>query len=139
MGARNKTATRLAEALWLSFMPHPGTSPGQWSMDVLGSSVSPMEVLPNGTQHLHAVWDGATWSDAGHSFGIKTFDSPLVSPSDINHLLRYDGDQQPSDFEGGMHFNLHNNLWGTAFPQWYSDDMMFRFKLESFGGDVILV
>jgi len=126
---RNKTATRLAEALWLSFVPGPSTSPSEWTMDVLGSPVSPMEVLSNGTRHMHAVWDGVTWSGGGSNLHIQSLDSPLVSPSDIHHLLRYDGDRQPSEFEGGMHFNLHNNVWGTAFPQWFGEDARFRFRL----------
>jgi hypothetical protein len=136
--AQNKTATRLAEAMWLSMMPLPDTSPAQWEMDVLGSPVSPMEVLPNATRHIHAVWEGVTWTGPAleaesqstqRSLAIKSLDAALVSPTDINHLLRYDGEHQPSDFEGGMHFNLHNNLWGTAFPQYFSDDTRFRFQL----------
>ena len=39
-------------------------------------------------------------------------------------------DDQPDAVGGGMHFNLHNNLWGTAFPQWYADDASFRFALQ---------
>ena len=31
---------------------------------------------------------------------------------------------------GGVHFNLHNNLYNTNFPLWYSDDAAFRFNLE---------
>jgi hypothetical protein len=184
---RNKTATRMAEAMWLSFMPAPDTSPGtgrhknkkvgrccivsivlwvcllvsivlqsqqlagyatchlllracmrllacsnphygtwydaqgnnnkkrirvravaEWTMDVLGSPVSPMEVLANATRHLHAVWDGVTWTGAtadadkgathsgtgipppspNRTLTIRTLDSPLVSPSDIHHLLQ---------------------------------------------------
>jgi hypothetical protein len=129
--ARNKTATRLAEAMWLSVMPLPNTSPAEWAMDVLGSPVSPMEVLPNASRHIHAVWEGVTWtsSTSQKKLAIRTFDAALVSPSDIDHLLRYDGERQPSEFAGGMHFNLHNNLWGTAFPQYFGDDTKFRFQL----------
>ncbi len=31
--------------------------------------------------------------------------------------------------DGGVHVNLYNNLWGTAFPQWYDLDMYYRFTL----------
>ena len=34
-----------------------------------------------------------------------------------DHMLRYNDDQP--DVKGGMHFNLHNNLWGTAFLMRY--------------------
>ena len=39
------------------------------------------------------------------------------------------GNRQP-DLRDGLHFNLHNNLWGTDFPQWYEDDALFRFSLR---------
>jgi len=116
--ALNKTATRLAEAMWLSFMPLPNLSPAEWAMDVLGSPVSPMEVLTNATRHIHAVWAGVTWTGpaerpvmirsastprpppgaptaatAGATtlerrLHIRALDSALVSPTDIHHLLR---------------------------------------------------
>ena len=61
--------------------------------------------------------------------------SALVSPGDIDHLLRYDDhDSQPDAVRGGMHANLMNNLWGTAFPQWYDDDGSARFELVDGGG-----
>ena len=31
---------------------------------------------------------------------------------------------------GGVHANLYNNLWGTAFPQWYDDDGVARFQVH---------
>ena len=134
----NKTATRLAEAMWLSVVPAPNTSPAEWAMDVLGSPVSPMEVVSNGTRHIHAVWGGVTWTGVAlgrdgvpvrRRLHVDTLDVALLSPSDIDHLLRFEGDRQPSEFEGGMHFNLMNNLWGTAFPQSIGDDARFRFRL----------
>ena len=33
------------------------------------------------------------------------------------------------DMAGGMHVNLHNDLWGTSFSQWWGGDMAFRFRL----------
>ena len=60
--------------------------------------------------------------------GLRTLDVPFLSPGDTDHLLRYTDEDQP-DPAGGMHFNLHNNLWGTAFPQWYGDDGAARFRI----------
>jgi hypothetical protein len=34
------------------------------------------------------------------------------------------------DMSEGVHVNLYNNLWGTAFSQWYGDDMKFRFAIR---------
>jgi len=61
-------------------------------------------------------------------------DSALVAPGDIRHLLRYSsGNEQPDALKGGMHANIFNNVWGTAFPQWYDDDGMIRFSIEVAG------
>lgn len=127
----NKTATRMAEAAWLSFVPNVA-DPTLWRMDVLGYPVNPLEVVDMGTQHIHTVWDGVRYDGrpAGGAFvNIITHDSPLVSPGDVDHLLFYDGLQAPN-MAGGWHFNLWNNAWGTAFPQWYGDNGASRFTLE---------
>jgi len=60
---------------------------------------------------------------------VESLDTAIVAPGDINHLLRYN-DELPAP-EGGMHANLHNNLWGTAFPQWYDDNGVARFRLHA--------
>ena len=52
-----KPACRLAEALWLSFSPKV-EAPDAWKMEKLGSLISPLEVVPNGNRHLHAVGKG---------------------------------------------------------------------------------
>ena len=116
-----KTSTRMAEAAWLSFAPNVGGAAGDaaWTMDILGLPVSPLEVVPMGTRHIHAVDDGVasdTRAGGGPLARIRTLDTPLVSPGDREHLLWYDGDAQP-DMAGGWHFDLSSNVWGTAFPQ----------------------
>ena len=129
----NKTATRMAEASFMSFAPALEATPSNasYSMDILGSRVSPLEVVDMGTQHLHAVWDGVGYDNraAGGAFvWIQALDTPLVAPGDAEHLLVYDGLTRP-DMAGGWHFNVHNNLWGTAFPQWYGDNARARWLL----------
>ena len=140
----NKTATRLAEASFMSFtplVPRPhidnASSGGDgWMMDILGSPVSPLNVAANGTRHLHAVWGGVDYSDANTAVSIESLDAPLVCPGDAEHLLRYTEGAVP-DMAGGWHFNLYNNHWAVAFPQWFpfakdgSDaNMRFRFALS---------
>lgn len=91
----NKTATRLAEASWLSFVPNVYTSAaaaagglaaqatdgsatglaaasssGRWWLDVLGSRVWPDDVVSFGTRHVHGVnggfgFDGGIPSGSG--------------------------------------------------------------------------
>ena len=119
---QSKTATRLAESAWMSFQPAlgPGADPRAWTMDVLGSSVSPLEVVDMGTRWLHAVGEGVSFdarASGGAYLKLDALDTPIVSPGDTGHLLWYDGLAQPN-LEGGWHFNIWNNVWGTAFPQW---------------------
>jgi hypothetical protein len=44
-----------------------------------------------------------------------SWDAPVLSPGDIYHLLAYEGTVQP-DMDGGVHWNLHNNLWCVGAP-----------------------
>jgi len=121
----NKPANRLPEAMWFSFSPQAPDEHG-WLLDKVDRPVSPQDVLPHGGMHLHAVTRNVTYRDPRGSFTLKTLDAPLVSPGQRG-LLIFD-DNQP-DMQEGVHVNLFNNLWGTAFPQWYSDDMLFRFTV----------
>jgi len=125
-----KVATRLPEAMWLKFTPIV-SSPQLWQMDVMGSLVSPYEVVANGSRHLHSIWEGVYYDDTTTpiALSITSLDANLVAPGDTNHLLNFDGGRLP-DLEGGMHFNIFNNLWGTAFNQWYDDNAQFRFTLD---------
>jgi hypothetical protein len=65
----------------------------------------------------------------GAYYWIAPLDTPLVAPGDGEHLLHYDGLARP-DMAGGWWFNVHNNLWGTAFPQWYGDNGRARWQLQ---------
>ena len=122
----NKTATRLAEATWLSWplaVEDAGEGGGEaasaWSLDVLGQRVDPLDVVLNGTRHIHAVWSGVYYSSSsssssssgsgGSAAAIQSLDAAVVGMGDIDHLLDYDGTSQP-DMSGGVHFNLHNNV-----------------------------
>ena len=125
---KEKPATRLAEAMFLSFDPIV-PNPSQWHMDILGYPVSPLDVVVDGTRHIHAVWSGVSYQDSLTRVNITTSHTPLVSPGDIDHLLNFDGMTQPN-MEGGWHFNLYNNLWGTAFPQWNDENGVAEFTIE---------
>ena len=56
----NKTATRLAEASWVSFAPAlggdgTGGDGGRWSLRSLGADVDPADVVAHGATHLHSL------------------------------------------------------------------------------------
>ena len=133
----NKTATRLPESAWLSFVPALAVDPSKadltkWSMNILGRQVSPLEVVPMGTRHVHAIDSGVHFDDmdnGGARVSINSLDAPLVSPGDAEHLIHYDGYAQP-DLAGGWHFDIASQVWGSAFAQWYGDGGKARFLLD---------
>ena len=76
---------------------------------------------------MHAVGEGVAYSDGSSRMKLETLDAPLVSPGDRN-LLNFDGARPLA--ADGMHFCLHNNVWGTNFVMWFEDDMRFRFRIR---------
>ena len=155
---KNKTATRLAESSWLSFVPSVPRPAKGWRLDVLGSPVDPLTVAYNGSRHLHAIHRGVCYDDtvsigSPDSLGeddssldrgaakptelagtpvrlaLESLDVPLVAPGDTAHLINFDN--KLPDLAGGFHFNLHNNAgWDQSAPQWYGEDAAFRFRLN---------
>ncbi len=120
-----KQACRLPEASWFSFAPAVN-DPQRWMMDKMGALVSPLDVVPNGNRNLHAIGHGMVYQDEVSFLGIESLDAPLVAPG-TPRLLQFDLTEP--QLEQGMHFNLHNNVWGTNFRMWYDDDALFRFKV----------
>ena len=69
----NKTATRLPESMWMSFVPVVNkqgeeakeTTGASWEMDVMGYPVNPLDVVERGTRWKHVVQDrgGVTLDD----------------------------------------------------------------------------
>lgn len=146
----NKTATRLGEALMLTFRPAPSAAtstkaggselPGAWAMDKLGTLISPMEVMEGGSQYQHGVHTGVYFtSSAGSVLQILTVDAPLVSPMTTafpwGNPLPYPMDPITTD-PFGFAVNLVNNIWTTNYPEWYpfadgvgDEDATFRLSL----------
>ena len=122
----NKLANRLAEAMWLSFSPD-APDPEGWLLDKVDRPVSPHDVIADGGRHLHAVTRNVSYRDGKGSFTLETLDAPLVAPGERALLIF---DNQPIDMRQGVHVNLFNNLWGTAFPQWYHDDTQHRLVIR---------
>lgn len=120
-----KPATRLPEALWLTFQPLAPIAEG-WVLEKSGEQVSPFDVVSNGNRHMHALSRGLGYKDQNGEIFIEALDSPLValgvkSPLNFSNL-------QP-DLSAGVHCNLFNNAWGTNYIMWFAEDMRFRFRL----------
>ncbi len=121
-----KQATRLPEASWFSFIPPIENGRG-WRMEKLGEWLSPLEVIPGGNRNVHAIGQALRYRGPEGQMLIESLDAPLVAPGQPR-VLQFDRTLAP--LEGGMHFLLHNNLWGTNFPLWYDEDTTFRFILR---------
>jgi hypothetical protein len=122
-----KSACRLPEAFWFSFVP--STFPdGDWTIEKLGKMISPLKVVENGNRHLHAVGRSVLYQNKLNSIRISPLDSTLVAPGEPSLL---DFNNHLPDLAKGMHFCLHNNLWGTNFPMWFEEDCRFRFLIET--------
>ncbi len=121
-----KPATRLPEALWLTFDPKVPDQQG-WIMDKSGEQVSPFDVAAGGSRHLHAVSTGFSYRDHDHAFSVETLDAPLIAVGEKSPL---NFSRAQPDLSGGVHCNLFNNAWGTNYIMWFGEDMRFRFLLR---------
>ncbi len=121
-----KRANRLPEAIWLSFHPDaPETH--NWILSKVDQPVSPMDVVPGGNRHMHALSRGINYQDARGKLVIETLDAPLVALGHESPI--YFSNSQP-EMSNGIHFSVFNNGWGTNYIQWFGEDVQFRFLLR---------
>jgi hypothetical protein len=121
-----KPATRLPEALWLTFNPVVPSQQG-WIIEKSGEQMSPFEVAPAGGRHMHAVSTGFSYQDENQSLHVETLDAPLIALGEKSPL---NFSRSQPDLSGGVHCNLFNNAWGTNYIMWFGEDMRFRFVLR---------
>jgi len=121
-----KPATRLPEALWLSFNPVV-SDPRHWMLDKSGEPVSPLDVVAAGNRHIHAMDKGFSYREASASFTVEALDAPVIALGEKSPLNF--STSQP-DLVSGVHCNLFNNTWGTNYIMWFGEDMRFRFVLR---------
>jgi Domain of unknown function (DUF5054) len=122
-----KLATRMPEAMWLSFNPNVPDQQ-RWVMDKSGEQVSPFDVAAAGSRHLHAVSTGFHYQDHEHSFIVETLDAPLIAFGERSPL---NFSRAQPDLASGVHCNLFNNAWGTNYIMWFGEDMRFRFLIRT--------
>ena len=133
----NKTATRLAEASWVSFEPPVRDSAHGWRVDPYnGSQVDPTDVVAHGATHLHSVGPHGKVVYTGRegSLAVAPLDAPIVSMGLLSPFpTPGDNTSLPSLMAGGVHVNVQNNIWNTNYPQWYPfvrDDADARYRFE---------
>jgi hypothetical protein len=122
-----KPATRMPEALWVTFNPIAEDAKG-WSLDKVGEAISPFEVVASGNRHMHCVQKGFEYSSGGARFSVETLDAPLVALGERSPL--YFSNDQP-DMSKGIHSCLFNNAWGTNYVMWYGEDVKARYVVRA--------
>lgn len=120
-----KQANKMPEAYWLETSLQVA-NPYRWQMDKLGTSVSPYDVVENGNRNLHVSQKGLSYDGIEGQRRIKSVDAPLFSFG-RRGLLQFDNQQL--SLNEGIYVNLHNNVWGTNFPAWFEDDMLYRVEM----------
>ncbi len=125
----DKPESRLPQAGWFSFIPvcEPGS---RWQLRKLGTMVTADNVVSNGSRTMHAVQDDVECVTGIRTLRFTTLDAPLVAVGGFS-LLNFANSLPRAD--GGIHFNLYNNVWSTNFPTWYGGDARFRFALRLLG------
>lgn len=121
----DKAKNRIPEAVWFSF--HPILPSAKMYVDKMGTKVDVQQVVYNGARTIHGVTDNVSVQNAEHQLCVRSLDACLVQFNKRN-LLAFDN--EVADPEKGMNFCLLNTLWGTNYPQWFGDDMKYRFVLS---------
>jgi hypothetical protein len=102
-----KESSRLPESLWFSFNPIIKNS-NLWMINKINSYISPFDIIKNGSIHLHSINKDVK----NENFQIISIDSSLVSPMEP---IAFPSPLNKIKNDGGMHFNLYNNIWGTKY------------------------
>jgi hypothetical protein len=122
-----KPATRMPEALWLTFNPIVADTKG-WSLDKSSEAISPFDVVASGNRHMHCLQKGFAHESGGHRFEVETIDAPVVALGMLSPL--FFSNEQP-DLSKGIHSCLFNNAWGTNYIMWYGEDVRARYVLRA--------
>jgi hypothetical protein len=120
----NKPEVRMPEAYWVSFFPQEVTA---ILVDKLGFPVDVMDVVKGGNRQMHAIDNYVDVVTAKGTLRITSLDAPVVATGE-RRALNYSVSQP--DLDGGIHFCLFNNLWGTNFTMWWGGNLTYRFKIE---------
>lgn len=120
----NKPAVRLPEAYWLSFNT---ADIGSILAEKTGAPVDLLDVVEKGNRQMHGIdryVDLVTSSGTIRVWSEAAFLVNVGEARGINYTTEY------PDKQGGIHFNLSNNLWGTNFTMWNEGSLRYRFTVE---------
>ena len=120
----NKPAVRMPEAYWFSLYPKDVE---KILVEKTGEPIDVTDVVANGNKQMHAVDSYIDVICREGTMQITSLDAPLVAIG-ARDVFDYPADKP--DINGGIHFCLFNNLWGTNYAAWMDGTWTFRFKLE---------
>lgn len=119
-----KPAVRLPEAYWLSFNTDHIVS---IIAEKVGERVDVLDVVEKGNRQMHGIDHYVDLITSAGTIRIASEAAFLVNIGEakgINYSLEY------PEKQGGIHFNLSNNLWGTNFGMWNEGSLTYRFTIE---------
>jgi hypothetical protein len=93
----------------------------------MGQDVNTRDIVKNGNRKLHSYTTGVRYEEIEKKCTIDSLDAALVATGERN-ILNFDNRLHESG--DGVHFCLHNNLWGTNYMMWFGDDMKYRFVIK---------
>lgn len=120
----NKPAVRLPEGYWFSFNTDDIVS---ILAEKIGEQVDLLDVVEKGNRQMHGIDRYVDLKTSSGTLRIWSEAAFLVNVGEargINYSTRY------PDKQGGIHFNLSNNLWGTNFTMWNEGSLTYRFTVE---------
>ena len=120
----DKPAVRLPEAYWLSFDAEDIIS---LVAEKTGAEVNLMDVVEKGNRQMHGIDKYVDIVTSAGTIRIWSQEAFLVNVGEamgLNYSTSY------PDMQGGIHFNLNNNLWGTNFTMWNEGSMTYHFTVE---------
>jgi hypothetical protein len=109
----NKTATRIPESLVVFFRPQVD-NPNQMQLNKLGQLIDPIDIVMNGSHHLHGLS-----TVGGVQYGDMAFQSLDTSVVSVGGTNLFPVPATKPDLTAGFSFALFNNLWGTNYIMWY--------------------
>lgn len=120
----DKPAVRLPEAYWLSFYVSDILSV---IAEKMGQPVDLFDVVECGNRQMHGI---DRYIDLITSAGILRIWSETAFLVNIGKAEGLNYSTTYPDKQGGIHFNLSNNLWGTNFSMWNEGSLTYHFFLE---------
>ena len=111
-----KTSTRIPESLSVLFKPNTNLVDAKTlSVSKLGEYVNVLDVITNGSKHVHSSDKGVKYGDPVPLM-ISSWDTNVVSIGGANV---FPVPMETPDVDEGFGFNIFNNLWGTNYIMWY--------------------